>query len=402
VTILPDSVVVIGAGLAGLRTAERLRQSGFGGSITLVGREQDLPYDRPPLSKQLLQESWAPEHTLLTSLHALQELGVDVRLGVSAVSLDKRRIGLDDGTELHPDAVVIATGVVPRVLPGQPAGVSTLRTLTHARDLREALSSAKSLLVIGAGFIGAEITTAARAASVEVTVLEAESQPCARVLGEQGGALVARLFREAGVDLRTGSSVKQFVDARTVELADGEKLTADHILVSVGAVPDTEWLEGAVPLMPGGGGIITGSTGRIEPLPCVWALGDVAAWWDQPRRRNARAEHWTSAGDQASAVVADMLGLETPTPPVPYVWSDQFGLKLQVIGRPDLADRIETLKGEGTSGGTVKGTVLGYRKGDALVGVAAFGAPAALLGYREPVAAGTASITTVAVPDDDE
>jgi NADPH-dependent 2,4-dienoyl-CoA reductase/sulfur reductase-like enzyme len=401
VTILPDSVVVIGAGLAGLRTVERLRQSGFGGSITLVGREQDLPYDRPPLSKKVLQDSWAPEQTLLTSLKALQDLGVDVRLGVSAVSLDKRRIGLDDGTELHPDAVVIATGVVPRVLPGQPAGVSTLRTLTHARDLREALSSAKSLLVVGGGFIGAEVTTAARSAGVEVTVLEAEREPCARVLGDQGGALVARLFREAGVDLRAGSSVKQFVDARTVELADGEKLTADHILVSVGAVPDTEWLEGAVPLMPGGDGIITGSTGRIEPLPCVWALGDVAAWWDQPRRRNARAEHWTSAGDQATAVVADMLGLETPTPPVPYVWSDQFGLKLQVVGRPDLADRVETLKGEGTSGGAVKGTVLGYRNGDALVGVAAFGAPAALLGYREQVAAGTASITTIAVPDDE-
>jgi len=400
VKILPDSVVVIGAGLAGLRTVEQLRHSGFGGSITLVGGESDPPYDRPPLSKQVLAPGWSPEQTALTDPQRLADLDVRTRFGTRARSLHLRRIELDDGERLEPDAVVLAPGAAPRSLPGQPAGVSVLRTLDQARNLRTALTEGQSLLVVGAGFIGAEVTTAARAAGVRVTVVETASRPCERLLGEVGGDLVAALFERSGADLRTGSGIRRFLDAGTVELLDGEKVHADHILVSVGAAPDTGWLDGALELTPEGG-IVCGSTGRIERLPCVWALGDAAAWWDQPRRRHHRTEHWTGAGDQARTVVADLLEQETPTPPLPYVWSDQFGLKLQVLGRPDLADRVETLAGAGRSGGPVAGTVLGYRCGDALVAVAAFGVASAPVRYRDELLSGTGAVTTVAVPDDE-
>lgn len=390
-----DKVVVVGAGLAGLRTVEQLRAQGYQGAITMVGKETELPYDRPPLSKQVLTGTWTPERARLRSRPDLDALDIDLRLGTSVTGLGVWTVTLADGTVLRTDATVLATGAVPRRLAGQPEGVSTLRTLADSVALRQRLASIGSLLIIGGGFIAAEVATAAVAKGIEVTVVEALDSPCQRQLGTESGGLVARLMTEAGVDLRTGAQVARFVDETTVELAGGGLLSADHILVSVGSVPDVAWLAGSD--LPVGDGILAGGTGRVAPLPEVWALGDATSWWDQPRRGYARNEHWTSASDQAVMVASDVLRLETKELPPPYVWSDQFGLKIQMLGRPDIADTVEILDGDGPAGGAVKGTVLGHRKAGNLVAVTAFGAPAKFVAHRDEVIDGTRAVTTVAV-----
>lgn len=393
--IVPQSIVVVGAGLAGLRVCDQLRLKGYTGTLTLVGKEEVPPYDRPPLSKQILTGAWEPEKATFLDEAGFKELGVDLRLGVSATGLSVWNVHLDDGSQVRTDATIIATGAVPRTIPGQPEGVLTLRTVEDALAIKEKLVPGSSLLIIGGGFIAAEVATAARAAGVDVTVLEAASQPCERQLGPKAAELVARLFTEAGVDLRTDTFVTRFVDAQTVEIAGGDKISADTVLVSIGSVPDVAWLNGTG--LPVADGVLAGGTGRVPPLPMVWALGDSTSWWDQPRRGYARSEHWTSATDQAQMVAADVLLTDTPDLAPPYIWSDQFGLKIQVLGRTDIADEVVQLEGEGFDGGPVKGTVVGYKKDGHLVAVVSFGAPAKFVGYRAEVIAGTKAITTVAV-----
>lgn len=396
--IVPKSIAVIGAGLAGLRVCEQLRAQGYTGALTLIGKEDALPYDRPPLSKQILTGAWEAERLTFRDESALKELDVDVRLGVSAVGLGVWTVHLSDGAELRTDATVIATGAVPRTIPGQPDGVLTLRTLQDALAIKDRLVAGSSLLIVGGGFIAAEVATAARAAGIEVTVVEAAAQPCERQLGTRAGELVARLFTDAGADLRSNTLITGFVDEHTVEVAGGERLSADTILVSIGSVPDVHWLHGTE--LPIGDGILAGGTGRVPPLPMVWALGDSTSWWDQPRRGYARNEHWTNASDQAQMVAADILLKDTPTLAPPYVWSDQFGMKIQMLGRPDIADEVVQLEGEGFTGGPVKGTVIGYKRAGNLVGIVAFGAPARFVSYRNDVVEGTKKITTVATEID--
>lgn len=393
--IVPSSIVIVGAGIAGLRVCDQLRLKGYTGTLTLIGGEEKLPYDRPPLSKQILTGAWQPEKATFLPEDGFKELGVDFKLGVSATGLSVWNVHLDDGTQLRTEATVIATGAVPRRIPGQPEGVLELRTLEDSLRIKEKLVPGSRLLIIGGGFIAAEVATAARALDIHVTVLEAAAQPCERQLGPQGAALVARLFTEAGVDLNTDTLVTRFIDDRTVEVSGGESISADNVLVSIGSAPDVSWLGHSD--LPIGDGILAGGTGRVAPLPMVWALGDATSWWDQPRRGYARNEHWTAATDQAQMVAADILQLDTPDMPPPYVWSDQFGMKIQVLGRPDIADEVVTLAGEGLEGGDVKGTVVGYKKGDHLVGVVSFGAPTQFVRYRDEVIAGTRAITTVAV-----
>lgn len=393
--IVPRSIVVVGAGLAGLRVCDQLRLQGYTGSLTMVGKEEVLPYDRPPLSKQILTGAWEPEKATFLDEGGFKELGVDLKLGVSATGLSVWTVHLSDGTQVRTDTTIIATGAVPRTIPGQPEGVLTLRTIDDALAIKDKLVPGSSLLIIGGGFIAAEVATAARAAGVDVTVLEAASQPCERQLGVKAAGLVSRLFTDAGVDLRTDAFVTRFVDAQTVEVAGGDKISADTVLVSIGSVPDVSWLNGTG--LPVGDGVLAGGTGRVPPLPMVWALGDSTSWWDQPRRGYARSEHWTSATDQAQMVAADVLLLDTPELAPPYIWSDQFGLKIQVLGRTDIADEVVQLDGEGLDGGAVKGTVVGYKKDGHLVGVVSFGAPAKFVGHRAQVIAGTKAITTVAI-----
>jgi NADPH-dependent 2,4-dienoyl-CoA reductase/sulfur reductase-like enzyme len=375
----PEHVLVIGAGLGGLRTVEQLRGAGFQGRISLVGGEEHAPYDRPPLSKQVLTGAWGPERTRLRTADELDDLGVRTHLGMRAVALRAGEVELSDGASLHGDAVVIATGLVARRLPDQPADVHTLRTLDDALALRAALETAGSLLVVGGGFIGAEVASSARARGVAVTVLEALPAPSVRALGPELGALNGRLLTEGGVDLRTNAVITGFVPGG-VRLDDGSTVEADVTVVGIGGAPDLAWLDGTG--LDVSRGVACDPTGRVLGLDAVWAVGDVASW------NGHRSEHWTNAGDQAAVVARDILGAGPPPATVPYFWSDQLGLKIQLVGRPEGADGLLPLHGTGLDGGPVKGTVAGYLRGDRLVAVAGFGAARLIARYRGLVAEG--------------
>jgi NADPH-dependent 2,4-dienoyl-CoA reductase/sulfur reductase-like enzyme len=390
----PEHVLVVGAGLGGLRTAEQLRSAGYQGRISLVGAEPHPPYDRPPLSKQVLTGAWEPERAVLRDEEALDELGVRAYLGTRAVALRPGRVELADGATLHGDAIVVATGLAARRLPGQPENVHVLRTLEDSAALRATLERARSLLIVGAGFIGAEVASAARARGLDVTVLEVLEVPSARALGERVGVLCGRLFTESGVDLRTCTGPARFLDPAAsvaVELADGTRLEADAGVVGVGAVPTLGWLDGSgldAALVDPAAGIRCEGPGRVVGAADLWSVGDVAAWADPVLGGVRRFEHWTNAGDQAAAVARDILGNPQPAEPVPYFWSDQFGLKIQLVGRPELADGLVALHGDGLTGGAVRGTVVGYVTGDRLVAVVGFGAARRVARYRALLAGG--------------
>jgi NADPH-dependent 2,4-dienoyl-CoA reductase/sulfur reductase-like enzyme len=378
--------VVVGAGLGGVRTVERLRSSGFEGAVSLVGAETHPPYDRPPLSKQVLAGAWPPERIVLRDKAALASLRVNTYLGAPAVALHEGAVEIADGTTLEGDAFVVATGADSRKLPGQPSAVHSLRTLDDSLSLRTALEQGSSLLVIGGGFIGAEVASSATDRGLRVTVVEALPSPCERALGPTVGAVCGRLIAESGVGLRLSAELTRFVDANTVEMAGGERLRADAVLVGVGAVPALDWLRRDN--LDTSNGLACDASGRVVGAPGVWAVGDVAAWEDPLRGGHFRHEHWTSTVDQAMVVARDIVGLGPPLPSVPYFWSDQFGLKIQGAGRPELGDSVAPLRGEGLSGGEIKGTVAGYFAGDQLVAVAGFGAARWVARYQALVAKG--------------
>ncbi|MHA6621589.1 NAD(P)/FAD-dependent oxidoreductase [Pseudonocardia sp. DLS-67] len=393
----PEHVVIIGAGLGGLRTAQQLRSAGLQGRISLVGAESRPPYDRPPLSKQVLTGEWDPQRTALAEPDTFDELGVRTHLGNPAIALrpgDRgHELELADGAALHGDAVVIATGLVARELPDQPAQVHTLRTLDDALALRATLETAATLLVVGAGFIGAEVASSARTRGTAVTVVEALDVPAAHALGPQVGPLAGRLITESGAELHTGAKITRFVDASggvAVELADGRQVAAEAAVVGIGGVPRLDWLAGLG--LDTSRGLACGPTGRVHGLENVWAVGDVASWDDPVTGARHRHEHWTSAGDQAAIAARDVLSAPPPPTTVPYCWSDQFGLKIQVVGRPELGgDEVVPLHGAGFDGGPVRGTVAAYVAGDRVVAVVGFGAARLVARYRPLVAAGAAA-----------
>lgn len=384
-------VVVVGAGLGGLRTVELLRAEGFSGRISLIGDEPHQPYDRPPLSKQILAGQW-PEHRATLHRGELPDLDIALHLGRSAVGADHAAVELDDGTRLAYDALVVATGVRPRRLPGQPdhPELHVLRTLEDCRGLRDSLSRARSLLVVGAGFIGAEVAATARTAGLAVTVLEALPVPFARVLGEQMGLLCARLQTEHGVTVRCGVRLEGFLVPGSetggigVRLADKTIVRADCGVVGVGTVIENGWLAGLG--LPTDSGLLCDSAGLVEGAANVYAVGDIAAWRHPTVGDRPRLEHWTSATEQAAVLAQRIAGkpVTRQADVVPYFWSDQYGLTLQLIGRAELASAVEVLHDPGT----IKGTVAGYFAGGRLVAVLAFHAPRLLNRYRTLVAAG--------------
>jgi NADPH-dependent 2,4-dienoyl-CoA reductase/sulfur reductase-like enzyme len=383
-----EHVVVVGAGLGGLRAVESLRAEGFPGQISLVGNEPHEPYDLPPLSKQILAGQW-PEERAVLHRGELADLDVSLYLGRSAVSVDRAGVELADGTRLRYDALVVATGVLPRRLTGQPdhPELHVLRTLEDCRGLRASISRARSLLVVGAGFIGAEVAATARTAGLEVTMIEALPVPFARVLGEQMGQLCARLQTDHGVSVRCGVRLEGFADSNggiAARLADGNIVRADCGVVGVGTVVDGGWLAGLG--VPTEGGLLCDATGLVEGTGNIYAVGDIAAWRHPTVGDRPRIEHWTSATEQAAVVAQRIAGTEITRQAdvVPYFWSDQYGLTLQLIGRCDLATSVEVLHDPGV----IKGTVAGYFRAGTLVAVLAFHAPRLLNRYRRLVAAG--------------
>ncbi len=344
-----DGVVIVGAGLAGSRTAEALRAGGYEGRVTLVGEEPHPPYERPALSKAFLAGTKEPKDIALRPDGHWQEQGIDVLLGTRVTRIDARsRTAVTDGGRILTwRSLVVATGARARTLDAVPSGVHVLRTLADATALRRELRPGRRLAVVGAGFIGGEVATSASALGVDVAVVEAASVPLERVLGPEVGALVAARYREQGVELRLGAGLAGFRRGpegrvRGVLLTDGAELACDAVVLGIGADPVTP--EGAP---AGRGGIPTDACGRTA-LPGVYACGDAASTVRPSLGRRIRVEHWTSASAQGAAVAAAILGRDEPHDDPPYFWSDQLGLRLQYVGHAEGWARVE-IDGKGHS-----------------------------------------------------
>ena len=346
-----SAVTIVGASLAGYWAAETLRRDGFEGRISLIGDEHHAPYDRPPLSKKYLAGDLDDDRLALTTAEKLADLQLDLRLGCSATGLDVAGRTLEvDGAAEPFDGLVIATGTRCRTLPGTAglAGVHTLRTRDDAAAIRDALAEgARRLMVVGAGFIGAEVASTAIGRGVEVTMVEALEAPFGRVLGVEMGAVMADVHRHHGVDLRTGVGVNEVLgDGRVagVRLADGATLDVDLLLVGIGVVPNTEWLEGSGLTLDNG----VVCDGTCLAAPGVVAAGDVARWPNPRYGELMRVEHWDNAVQQGVHAARRLLQSDeeaTPFAPVPWFWSDQYDRKVQLAGRPHPDDEVRVVAG---------------------------------------------------------
>ncbi|QBI55755.1 NAD(P)/FAD-dependent oxidoreductase [Streptomonospora litoralis] len=346
-------IAIAGAGMAGLHAAESLREAGFEGRVTMIGDEGHRPYSRPPLSKEFLTGKGAPASVELRDDAAFEALDLDLRLGRRAQRLRpaERAIELDDGSAVAADGVVVATGARARRPDTALDGVHVLRSVEDAEAVHEAFKTEERVVVVGAGFIGAEVASSARSAGLEVTLLEAAPTPLTRVIDPRVGGVFTELHRDNGVDLRLGVGVTGFEGRGRVErvrLSDGDTLDASLVVAGLGALPNTEWLEGSgVGLAEGTGGVLCDEYCRTA-VPGVYAAGDIAAW-PHPRYGGLmRLEHWTNAGEQADTAVRNLLagdGAGTPYTPVPYFWSDQYGMKIQLLGQAAPADTAEIVHG---------------------------------------------------------
>ncbi|MEU3986603.1 FAD-dependent oxidoreductase [Streptomyces sp. NPDC026672] len=326
-------IVVVGASAAGVAAARTLRSEGFDGTLTVVGAEDRVPYDRPPLSKQFLTGAWDAEKLAIP-----RPDGVTWRLGSRATVLDpeRRRVTLGDGSHLGYDGLVIATGVASRTLPFSRglAGVHVLRTLDDAEALRAGMLASGSLVVVGAGFLGAEAAAVARELGLAVTLVDLQPAPMIRPLGPLVAERLRHLHTEAGVDLRMGTAVRELhgTDHVTaVELTDGSVIPTAAVLVAAGAVPATGWLEGSG--LPLGDGVECDAYCRAAPG--IVAAGDVAAWLHPDLGRRIRLEHRMNATEHAAAAARTLLGRGRPFAPVPYFWTDQYHVRIQAYGTWD-------------------------------------------------------------------
>jgi NADPH-dependent 2,4-dienoyl-CoA reductase/sulfur reductase-like enzyme len=372
-------LVVVGASLAGVRAVRAAREAGFGGDVVLVGAEPHLPYDRPPLSKAFLEAPSEPPSPTFLGRHVLRhDLGVDLRLGAAATGLDiAARTVTVAGAPLGYDRLVIATGVRARGLPGfgHLDGVHTLRTLEDACAVRRALHAGARTVVVGAGFIGSEVASAARKRGWSVTVVEAGPTPLVRAVGEVMGRACSALHAANGTVLRCGVSVTGVEGTGRVErvrLSDGTVLPADLVVVGVGAEPATGWLAGSGLAVRDG--VICDRT-LATNVPGVYAAGDVARWWNPLFGRHMRLEHWTSAAEQGAVAGRNAVSRTAePYETVPYFWSNWYGTRIQFVGVRE-GDEVESI-GDGDR------FVALYRDGDRLAGALAVNRPALTMKYR--------------------
>ena len=388
--------MIVGGGLAAARTAEHLRKSGYTAPITLVSDEPHLPYDRPPLSKEMLQDAQKNlVDVLLKPAEFYADNDIALNLGSPAQSVDTaaRTLALFDGTVLDYDELVIATGLAPKRIPSFPdlAGIRVLRSYDEAMALREQAASARRAVVIGAGFIGCEVAASLRKLGVDVVLVEPQPAPLATVLGQKIGDLIARLHRSEGVDVRTGVGVAgvRADDAgervTAVELTDGTVIDADLVVVGIGSRPATDWLVGSGVALDNG--VLCDEVGRTSD-PHVWALGDVASWRDATGHQR-RVEHWSNVADQARILVAAALGQDPPSlTVVPYFWSDQYDVKIQCLGEPEATDVVHLAEDDGRK------FLAYYERDGVLVGVVGGGMPGKVMKARAKIAAG-APITEV-------
>lgn len=382
------TVAVVGASLAGLSAARSLRKQGYDGRLVLIGDEPHRPYDRPPLSKEFLAGTIGEADLVLEADG--EDLRAEWLLGARATGLDRTRraVRLADGAEVRADGVVIATGAAARGLPGSAglAGVHTLRTLDDARALRAELARGGRLVVIGGGFIGAEVASTARALGLEVTVVEAAPTPLAGPLGEHMGAVVSGLHADHGVRLLCGVGVKGLGGERQVDsvlLEDGRGVPADIVVVGVGARPCVEWLEGSGVALDNG--VKCGADGRTS-LAGVVAVGDCANWYDPRAGAHRRVEHWTGARERPDAAIATLLAggaVEPGVPRPPYFWSDQYGVKIQFAGHAAGADSVSVEEGAAED----RDVLAVYRRAGRPVAVLGMNRPRSFTRWRRQLAA---------------
>ena len=367
------AVVVVGAGLGGLRCAETLRAIGFRGALTLLGAEPGLPYDRPPLTKQLLSGQWDEARIALVARDKLGELAIELRPGVPAASLDAagRAVRLADGTSVRADAVVVATGAHARWLPGTEglAGVHVVRTLAQGVALRDEfarLAGDGRVVVVGGGFIGAEVASTAAVAGLGVIILDTLDVPLSPVVGTMVGGWLTELHRDAGIEVRTGASITS-IEAATpasgpaVVLEDGDRLDADVVVLGVGVEPSTAWLADSGLTIDDG--VVTDAA--LFAADGVVAVGDLArfAWRHAAGEDQVRIEHWEVTAQLASAAAHSLVAGRDAAPAVslvPYFWSDQHGRKIQMLGRPEGTDEATLLAGGPSE---AKFTVAYHREG---------------------------------------
>lgn len=386
-----DRILVVGASLAGLRACEALRAEGFDGALTVLGAEPHRPYDRPPLSKELLAGTQGEQDVRLGGADGLDAewvLGEAAR----ALDLDRRVVATEQGRELPFDGLVIATGSAPRRLPAfdlRLPNVFELRTLDDALALRAALTAAPRphLLIVGSGFIGVEVAATARALGAEVTVVSLD--PPLAVAGELVSNVCAQLLADHGVRTIVGHGVASTVSGALLDavvLDDGRRIEADLVVVAAGAVPTTGWLEGSGLTLENG--VLCDASCAAVGAERVVAAGDVARWPNQLLGGlPMRIEHWTNAIEGGAAAARTLLhgsGPETEYRTVPGFWSDHFGVRLQSVGLPVLADRFELVDG---SLAERRFTAAAYRE-DRLVGCVAYAMPRTLVKYRLALARG--------------
>ena len=384
------SVVVVGASLAGLRAVETLRREGYDGRLVLVGEEPHFPYDRPPLSKKFLA-GVLEAHDVELRAQPYDDLGLDLILGRRAVAMElaEHAVVLDDGERITFDGAVIATGSVPRTVPGTEEidGVFMLRTLDDALAIRARLADRPRVAVVGAGFIGSEVAATCRAAGLEVTVVEALPAPMVRGVGEVLGGVCADLHRDHGVDLRLGVGVAAIEGdgrAERLRLTDGSTVDAEVVVVGVGVRPAIDWLEGSGLTLDDG--VVCDET--LLAAPGVVAAGDVVRWphalFDGAL---VRLEHWTNATEQGVAAARRLLHGDAPDPeafaPVPFVWSDQYDRKIQSVGSFRGDDRMEIVHGSLEE----RRFVAAFGRAGRLVGALGFSMPPKVMGLSRMIAA---------------
>jgi phthalate 3,4-dioxygenase ferredoxin reductase subunit len=323
----------VGSSVGGVRAARSLRAEGYEGHITLVGEEAELPYDRPPLSKQVLSGTWSAERAGLLTAQAAADAGIELRLGVAARSLnpEARQVHLADGEVLPYDDLVIATGASARPSPWQPeSGVYALRTLADCLALKKCFAHGAAVAMIGGGFIGAEAAAAARSAGCDVTLIDAVAFPMERAAGSMVGALLADVQRGNGVRTRFGVGV-QSVTGRAgdlvVTLSDASVVRAEAVVVGIGALPNDQWLQGSGLTLEDG--VVCDAYLAAAGATHVFAIGDVARWPHPELDAQVRSEHWTNAADQARCVARNIAQPGAPD----YIWSDQYDWKLQLAGQ---------------------------------------------------------------------
>ena len=435
------SVAIVGGSLAGLRAAETLRSDGFSGTIHFIGEETRLPYDRPPLSKEVLGDKMEVANAGLISQEAFDALRLELHLGKRAVGLDAERKavllasegeagsseageaaesggatseGASASEEITADGIVIATGSRPRKMPGTEGigGVYTLRTLEDCLALKAEFATGPKVAVIGAGFIGAEVAATARGLGLDVTVIEMLATPLARVLGDTLGQVMADLHRDNGVDLRLGVGVEEVVageDGRvsSVELSDGTSIAADVVVVGIGVIPNTEWLKGSG--LEIDNGVVCDET--LLAAPGITAAGDVARWPNRRFGETMRVEHWDNAIEQGIAAARRLLaggwgqsgggeagsgvtgggeagssksGEAVPFTPVPWFWSDQYDRKIQLAGRSSPDGKVEIVTGSLEE----RRFAAIYERDGKLVGVLGMNRPRHVMQYRQLIVDG--------------